>query len=340
MERFKRRNIWFVVIIGLIIITIFTNEIGYERLLSLLDNSNKLLVLLAVFFNLLNLVTFTITWKFLSPVKISLYKLFKFYMAGTFINNITPTFGTGGEPIKAMLLGKSTGTSKSECFASVVSQRMLNMFPFLTFACIGIVFLLSKPDIELETWEIVAMLFSILVAFLSFGLIIYFYIRKDRLSNFVHSSIRFFAPLIGLVKKGFDHRAYTDAVERSIDSFHGGLKDIHKNKHGLLKATLYSFIGWFFDIAAIYTVFLALGAESHIHIGVLILAYTLSMMSGWLPLFLPGGLGIVDGTMVVLFIYGGVPPDIAMLATLLYRVASYWFNTTIGGYYMWTSLKE
>ena len=339
MERFKRRNIWFVVIIGLIIITIFTNEIGYERLLSLLDNSNKLLVLLAVFFNLLNLVAFAKTWQFLSPARVSLYKLFKFYMAGTFINNITPTFGTGGEPVKAMLLGKETGTSKSECFASVVSQRMLNMFPFLTFGSIGIVFLFSNPDIGLEAWEIIALVFSTGIGFLAFGLIVYFYVRKDRLSNFVHSTIRFLAPFIGFVKKGFDHLAYSDAVEKSIDSFHGGLMDIHKNKYGLFKATVYSFIGWFFDILSIYAVFLALGAESHIQIGVLILAYTLSMMSGWLPLFMPGGLGIVDGTMAVLFIYGGVPVEIAMLATLLYRLASYWSNTVIGGYYMWSSLK-
>ncbi len=339
MERFKRRNIWFVIIIGAIIVTIFTNEIGFERLIFLLDNSNKLLVLVAVFFNLLNLISFSVTWQFLSPARINLYKLFKFYMAGTFINNITPTFGTGGEPIKAMLLGKSTGTSKSECFASVVSQRMLNMFPFLTFSCVGIVFLISNPDMGLETWEIAGMVFSTGLAFLAFGLIVYFYVRKDRLTNFVHSSIRFLAPFIGLVKKGFDHMAYSDAVERSIDSFHGGLKDIHKNKHGLLKATLYSFIGWVFDVAAIYAVFLALDAESHIQIGVLILAYTISMMSGWLPLFMPGGLGIVDGTMAVLFIYGGVPVEIAMLATLLYRLASYWSNTLVGGYYLWSSLK-
>ena len=339
MERFKRKNIWFVVIIGAIIITIFTNEIGYERLMSLLDNSNKLLVILAVLFNLLNLVAFAKTWQFLSPARVSLYKLFKFYMAGTFINNITPTFGTGGEPVKAMLLGKETGTSKSECFASVVSQRMLNMFPFLTFGSIGIVFLFSNPDIGLEAWEIIALVFSTGIGFLAFGLIVYFYVRKDRLSNFVHSTIRFLAPFIGFVKKGFDHLAYSDAVEKSIDSFHGGLMDIHKNKYGLFKATVYSFIGWFFDILSIYAVFLALGAESHIQIGVLILAYTLSMMSGWLPLFMPGGLGIVDGTMAVLFIYGGVPVEIAMLATLLYRLASYWSNTVIGGYYMWSSLK-
>jgi uncharacterized protein (TIRG00374 family) len=338
MERFKTRNIWFVVLIGAVVFAVFTNEIGLEKVLVLISGANKLLILLAVLFNFLNLITFTITWRFLTSAKVGLYKLFKFYMAGTFINNITPTFGTGGEPVKAMLLGKETGTSKAECFAGVVSQRMLNMFPFLTIGGIGIWLLFSKPEIKLGTWEVAALMFSILLAFSVFGLIIYFYIRKDKLSSFVHSSIRFFAPFIGLVKKGFDHRAYADAVEKSINSFHGGLKNIHHNKYGLAEAILFSYLGWIFDILAIYAVFLSLD-ETHIHISVLIITYTLAMISGWLPLFLPGGLGIVDGTMAILFIYGGVSVEMAVVATLLYRLASYWFNTVLGAFYLGVALK-
>ncbi len=339
MERFKTRNIWFVIIIGAIIFTIFAKEIGYERLLYLMGNVNKPLVLLVLIFNFLNLIAFTKTWQLLTQTDVSFYKLFRFYMAGTFINNITPAFGTGGEPIKALLLGKETGRSKAECFAGVVSQRMLNMFPFLFIGIIGSGLLFSRPELRLGTWELLALMFSIMLGLSAFALIIYFYVRKDRLSSFVHSSIRFFTPFIGLVKKGFDSRAYSEAVEESINSFHGGLRNIHHNKSGIIKATLFSFLGWIFDILAIYTVFLSLG-NVHIHLSVLIISYTISMVSGWLPLFLPGGLGIVDGTMALLFIYGGVPVDIAVLATLLYRLASYWFNTIIGGFYLSVSLKS
>ena len=337
MERFKTRNIWFVVLIGMVIFGVFANEIGFEKFLFLIGSVDKPLLILAVIFNFLNLVAFTITWRFLAG-SISLYRLFGFYMAGTFINNITPTFGTGGEPVKAMLLGKETGTSKAECFAGVVSQRMLNMFPFLTVGGFGIWLLFSKPQVELGAWEIAALAFSIGLAFFMFFLIIYFYIRKDKLSSFVHSSIRFFAPFIGLVKKGFDRHAYADAVEESINSFHGGLRNIRNNKYGLAKAAMFSYLGWAFDILAIYAIFLSLG-ERHIHVSVLIITYTISMVSGWLPLFLPGGLGIVDGTMAILFIYSGVPVEVAMLATLLYRLASYWFNTVLGAFYLWLSLK-
>ena len=339
MERFKARNMLYVVIIGAIVFAAFAKEIGFETFLSRLGTVNKPFFLLVILFNFLNIIAFTITWKYLIPADISLYKLFTFFMAGTFINNITPTFGTGGEPVKAMLLGKETGTSKAECFAGVVSQRMLNMFPFLVIGGLGIGLLFSIPGTRLESWQIAALIFSIGLAFGIFALIIYFYIRKDKLSSFVNSSIKFLAPFIGLVKKGFDQQAYAEGMKQSIDSFHGGLRNIHNNKHGLTQATIISFLGWIFDILAIYAVFLSLG-YTHIHISVLIITYTISMMSSWLPLFLPGGLLIVDGTMAAMFIFGGVPAEIAVVATWLYRLVNYWLNTVLGGFYLWLSLKS
>lgn len=338
MERFKNRNILAVILIGAVIFAIFTYEIGFEKFIDLIGNVNKSFLFLALLFNLLNIITFAISWKFLTPGKISLFKFFKFYMAGTFINNITPSFGTAGEPIKAMFLGKESGINKAECFAGVVSARMLNMFPFITIGMLGAWLMFSNPRIELGFWTVFGLIFSLALAFLIFGLVIYFYMRKDKLSSFIHSCIRFLAPFIGLVKKGFDHTAYVSAVDESINSFHGGLRDIHQDRSGLAKATLFSYLGWVFDILAIYMIFLSIG-ENHIHISVLIISYTISMISGWLPLFLPGGLGIVDGTMALLFYYGGVPWETAVLATLLYRLASYWFNTILGAIYFWALLK-
>jgi len=213
MERFKGKNLFFVLLVGIIIFLIFASEIGFEKFLNLIGSVNKFFLLLVIILNLMNLLTFTLTWKFLIPsVNISFKKLFKIYMAGTFINNITPSFGTGGEPVKAMLLGKQTGISKAECFAGVISQRMLNMFPFLSIGLIGTVLLLTRPELRLGGWEVAALIFSIVISFIIFGLLIYFYIRKDKLSSFVYASIRFLSPFIGLVKKGFDQKAYALAA--------------------------------------------------------------------------------------------------------------------------------
>ncbi len=340
MKKFRARNAWFVALIGIAIFAIFITEIGYARFLFLISNVNKSFVILVFLLNALNIIAFTMSWKFLIPRQISFYKLFKFYVAGTFINNITPTFGSGGEPIKAMLLGKETGTSKAECFAGVVYHRIVNVFSFLAIELAGIGLLFYMPGLTLERWEISALVFSIVFGFFIFGLLVYFYMRKDKLSLFAHSMLRFLAPLIKRVKKGFDHRVHADALEKSINSFHSGLQGIHCNKKGLAKAMFFSSLGWIFEIMAMYVIFLSLGPGTHIPIGVLIITYSISIISGWIPIVLPGGLGIVDSTMATLLIFSGVSLEIALLVTLLYRLVSYWFNTVLGAFYLWRSLKS
>lgn len=340
MKKFRARNIWFVALIGAAIFAIFITRIGYDRFLFLISNVNKSFVIIVFLLNILNIITFTMSWKFLIPMDVGFYKLFKFYVAGIFINNITPTLGSGGEPVKAMLLGKETGSSKAECFAGVVYHRLVNIFSFLAIELAGIGLLFYRPELTLERWEISALVLSIIFGFFIFGLLIYFYIRKDELSSFALSMLRSFAPLISWVKKSFDYRIHADAIEKSINSFHSGLRSIHCNKNGLAKAFLFSSLGWVFEIMEMYVIFLSLGSGAHISISVLIITYSISIISGWVPLFLPGGIGVVDSTMATLFILSGVPLDIALLATLLYRLASYWFNTVLGAFYLWNSLKR
>ncbi len=66
MERFKKRNLLFVIIIGAIIFAAFTNQVGPAKLISLMGNVNKPLLLLVLIFNLLNLIAFTKTWQLLT----------------------------------------------------------------------------------------------------------------------------------------------------------------------------------------------------------------------------------------------------------------------------------
>lgn len=340
LEKFKVRNIWFVILVGTVVFTIFIAEIGYGRFFHLIGSVNKSLIPLIILLNILNSIAFTISWKFLVPMEISFYKLFRFYIAGTFISNITPAFGAGGEPIKAILLGEETATSKAGCFASVVSQRLLSIFPFLLIELIGMWLLLYMPELVIGRWEILALVSSIVFGAGTFVLLVYFYTRKDKLSSFAHSAVRLLAPLIRLVKRGFDHRLYAEGVESSVNSFHIGLKNIRGNKKGLASAMFFSSLGWIFDIMTVYVVFLSLESGTQIHASVLVVTYVISMVSGWLPLFLPGGLGIMDSTMAALFILNGVPLEIALLATLLYRLASYWFNTVLGAFYLLKSMKS
>jgi uncharacterized protein (TIRG00374 family) len=62
----------------------------------------------------------------------------------------------------------------------------------------------------------------------------------------------------------------------------------------------------------------------------LLLAYTSAQLLALMP-FTPGGLGFVEAALVGTLTLAGVAPQDALLATLLYRLVSYWLPIPAGG---------
>jgi len=44
----------------------------------------------------------------------------------------------------------------------------------------------------------------------------------------------------------------------------------------------------------------------------------------------PGGVGVVEATMTAIFVALGAPPDATLIATLGYRLFSFWLPTLLG----------
>ncbi len=326
MQFRKRKHILFAITIGGIIFAIFTFEIGWEKLIHLLSQSDKRFLLLAICFNFLNVLAFTLSWKVIIFEKINLCRLIRLYLAGVFVNYITPSMGTAGEPVKAYLLSRDTKSEYAKAFATVMTQRLLNMLPFTIVTILGIGMLIAFR--HSATWEfwVLGISFSITIAMFLF--LIYLYTRKERLKAIARAVLKLFLPLIRRYQKGVDYERYLQKIDRSVESFHSGLKEISNHKIKLVGSIFFSFLGWFFDVLLAYTIFLAL--NYNIEFGILIVAYSVAMVAGMLPLFLPGGLGTVDATMALLYVAAGVPVEIALLSTVLYRFIQYWLTTIIG----------
>jgi uncharacterized membrane protein YbhN (UPF0104 family) len=77
-------------------------------------------------------------------------------------------------------------------------------------------------------------------------------------------------------------------------------------------------------VAAIYAV---TGANPRL--SVILLAYGAAAVLSMFP-FLPGGLGVVEAGLTAALVAAGIRPADALLATLAYRVASYWLPIPAG----------
>jgi putative heme transporter len=82
-----------------------------------------------------------------------------------------------------------------------------------------------------------------------------------------------------------------------------------------------------FDFLALEMSLLAVGA--HVNVAVVLLAYVAATALAMIP-FTPGGLGFVEAGLTGVLTLAGVSPDHAVVATLLYRLFSYWLPLPAG----------
>jgi len=84
---------------------------------------------------------------------------------------------------------------------------------------------------------------------------------------------------------------------------------------------------WLFDYLALLAALAAVGSRPRPSL--VLLAYVASMVLGMIPIT-PGGLGFVEAGLTATLALAGVPGAEAVLATLAYRLVSYWMPLAIG----------
>jgi uncharacterized membrane protein YbhN (UPF0104 family) len=83
-----------------------------------------------------------------------------------------------------------------------------------------------------------------------------------------------------------------------------------------------------FDMLTLYFLFFA--AAVPIGPGALLAGYGLPLLFGKMAFFLPGGVGVVEGTMAALYTGLGVPAPAVVVVILTYRLFSFWIPTLLG----------
>jgi glycosyltransferase 2 family protein len=96
----------------------------------------------------------------------------------------------------------------------------------------------------------------------------------------------------------------------------------------LLGMTALSAVSWFFECLAAYVC--VRGLRLDLSLVDTVVVFSLGSLAGALS-FLPGGLGVAEGSMTGLIqVLGDVPKAAAVAATVLIRLATLWFAVALG----------
>ena len=248
----------------------------------------------------------------------SFRKLVVTYFAATFANYVTPLGQAGGEPFIAYVLSRDTEASYEESLASVVTADLLNLLPFFSFAAIGMGWLLWQANLPTAARPLAMGLLALAVGVPAFTMVGWRF--RTRLAAVF---LRVVAPVAKRTP-----RITMAGVRERLHDLGDAFDRIASEPRALVRALVFSYIGWVFFAAPLYFA----GRTVGIPIGPLLVLFIVpaSTIAGIVPS--PGGLGGVELALTGLLIaLVGLSEADAYAVSLVYRVASYWFAILVGG---------
>ena len=319
----KNKKLIIFLIFGLAIMVAMIYFIGIDDVIEALKLSNLWFVLLAIILQFFTYFLYTWRWSIINKtadMNLGIKKLIPMVLVSLAVNNITPSGRGGGEPVRAYLLSKEGHYKFEDTFATVIADRALDTFPFVLLAILTIIGIILTFSLDIS----LIVLLILCVGGITAAVILLLYVCINEAFG-----VKLTAWIIKLVRrfyKNFNEDTEKRIVEAVI-SFQARMNSLIRDKDILYYALPLSFVIWIFEILRVYVVFLAFGANvSPVLIGEV---FILASFVGMIPL-LPGGLGAVDGIMILFYASAGITASISAAATVVERLISFWMTTFLG----------
>jgi hypothetical protein len=313
------------IVLGLLILFIISFLAGFDRIFLVLSQANYWFILIAVFYQALSVVALFLRWDIIvrhCRLKISGARLFMITLAGIAFSHLMPSSRMGGEPVRAYFLAKETKRSTSLCLSSIIVERI---FDAMTFSIISLIVLVPIVLFwNLPAWIISLLVIAFAIALFMLFLLVYISINRKVGMRIVFWFFRRFKRFLSRWKK---ITLLEKKLEKEVSLYTVNVSSMLRKKHLWAFGFSFSILVWVFDIFRTYFIFLALG--SNVSLLVIAGAVIIASLAGAIPIS-PGGLGLIEAAMIVVFTSAGVPIAIAGMVTIIDRLISYWGLTFIG----------
>jgi len=170
-------------------------------------------------------------------------------------------------------------------------------------------------------------IFVILIALILI-LFIGFTLFRER-GKYLIGILKIFSNPINIIIKIFNKKGLfnLEKFKKFISDFHQSFFFLSKNKNKIPQLLFFSLLFYFGDILTLYFSFLVFGF--HPNFAMLIFGYSLSLILTIVTL-VPGAPGVMEASLIVIFIGFGFPAHIVLFSSLLFRLFSYWLPLPFG----------
>ncbi len=261
--------------------------------------------------------------------RVSLPVLFPIYMAGVFVNLLTPGARVGGGPVRAYYMSTTFGGRKSTYMGTVLADKMTNMTVFFTLVIIATLYILFLVPIGL-IWKLILQggVLLILAAIISGFLLRKRLGANSRFMNWLLPTIYEMRILAVLRRRFPTYQHFEDYVLRKLDNACRPIRRAFDRPRYLGKALAIGVLSWFLYYMAYFVLFRALGVQiAPLPIFVIFIISVLTGDTG----ISPGGAGLMETAMIGLCAAFGVEYGAAAAVTLISRGLFYVYGFGLGG---------
>jgi len=285
--------------------------VSATRYFSLIEEASMRYLALAFLTYYVSVVLYGIRWKLvLRGVgrDAPLSELVKAILASIFMNNITPMSRSGGELLRMAWVSKKADIPTGVSAVTIAYERILETVPVFVMFLLGVTYFSPK------SWP--------LFLLMAVGVMI-IWIKWE---SFVNISLRLFK---------------ANASEEELERIYS-----LRSKHNLNAAAIsLSSAVWILDVSRLKLITLAFGI--HMSWAFVAVVSVANLLLG-LVAITPGGVGIIEGGLIGILMYFGMPSAFAVSVTLLERFISYVVSSlvglvvllTSGGVEVWRALKS
>jgi len=315
-------------IIGILISLIFlyfavsSEDVKIDQFIKAIKEAKYLYLLPTLFLVISMFLCRAYRWKFLiSPVKTMRFKrLFSALMIGTMANNVLPF--RIGEIVRAFVIGKTEGVSRSASFASIVVERVIDVFTIFIIAAIVLFFYKTPTGTIPIPFKEIGLVICVFI-FLFF-IITIFLIKKTSKTLKILKKILSPLPL-----------KYSEKLIQIAESFIEGLKIVKKKEYYFI-ISLTSILIWLLFVFEVYVLFLAFSLPTEHNIPfmasfIIVIVVTFAIMIPSSPGFI-GTFHLICQKGLVLF---SIPESTALAYAVILHALSFLPTLLIGLIFFW-----
>lgn len=257
--------------------------------------------------------------------RIPFWEMLKITFVANTMNYVVSAGGLSGFAVRLyyfIRLGTPSGTA---VIISLVQTFLTNVV-LLLFLVGGFGYLINSHELRGYALGTIAVLLGVFVLAAALALILLLHRELRRRTLFIlaeasHWLLHKFAP---------GHKPQRVRVWRFQRNLNRGIEFMLARKRNMLAPTLWILFDWIITLLVLYTAFVAV--RHPIPLSFVIVGFAVGMILS-LVSFIPGGLGIMEGSMAAIFASLSVPFETAVVAALIFRVAYYFIPMIISVFF-------